>query len=346
MAATKIVVRVRLGDLVPFATKVEGGELYFTRDSVIAKLVSSIYDVKTVNELVAVIPNLEFHVSAPAFVGRVLRTEGRTVQVMSDDWATVYFAIVWDAVAGRERDLPWNGVTKRHYDYEKKTTVREWAEGLAHPFNEVSEGCRPYDRIYVGTSEGWENTTVAYETTQWVVDATPETIAARDEWVQEGARKAGIKYAAESVAKFIDNQYNDAYRLRSGRDAVVVKGRKIKIGTVVRVEFVGDGQYGAYANVRTADGKQTKYVSIENLQVVVDAWDREFTPFRAWLTEDKRATEWSKILGAVRAWAAGVLDWGIVCDAFGDDEAFGIEVATVLQGLEPETKFNKDRAKV
>lgn len=346
MAATKIVVQVRLGDLVPFATKVVGGILYFARDSVIAKLVSPIHDVKTLNELAAAFPKLVQFVSAPAFVGRVLRTEGRTERISSDEWDTFYYPIVWDDVAGKERALPWNGVTKQHYDYETKTYVREWAEGLAHPFNDVESAGRDYDRIYVGTQEGWENETRTYETTQWVVDATPETIAAWGEWVLEGARKAGIKYAAESVAKFIDTQYNDAYRLRSGRDAVVVKGRKIKVGTVVRVEFTGDGQYGAYANVRTADGKQTKYVSIENLQVVVDDWDREFTAFHAWLTEDKRATEWAKILGAVRAWAAGALDWGIVCDAFGDDDAFGIEVATVLQGLEPETKFNKDRAKV
>lgn len=342
MAATKIVVQVRLGDLVPFATKVEAGDLYFARDSVIAKLTAPIATIERLQELVAAFPNLEFFVSAPTFLGRVLRLESRTVQVMSDCWDTEYYAVVfWDDAAGKEREVSWNGLTKQNYDYEKRTYVREWVEGLAHPFGEVHCGDRPYDRIYVGTREGWENETRAYETTEWVVDATPDVLAAREEWVQEGRRVARVKSAAETIAKFVREQYDAAYHLKAGRDAVVVKGRKIKVGTVVRVEFVGEGQYGAYANVRTADGKQTKYVSVGNLQVVVDDWGREFTAFRSWLFDAQRAAEWQKIIGALRAWAAGALDWGIVCDAFGDDDAFGIEVATLLQGLEPKTKFNQ-----
>lgn len=89
------------------------------------------------------------------------------------------------------------------------------------------------------------------------VDATPEVIAAWTAWrVQRSYER--IRWEAERRAKVLER----------GRDAKVVKGRKVPVGTVGQVMWVGENKFGPGQRVglRLASG-EVVWTNADNVEV-------------------------------------------------------------------------------
>jgi hypothetical protein len=121
--------------------------------------------------------------------------------------------------------------------------------------------------------------------------------------------------------------------LRRDADAVVVKGRKIKKGTLVRVTWLGESQYGPYANVIIAStGELQRYVAQENLEAVC-CWDGRFK----WTSDYGYG---SVAEGCLERFAGGEnLGWDVLCDWVGEQDEgdyAGLEFSILLQAARPE----------
>lgn len=53
-----------------------------------------------------------------------------------------------------------------------------------------------------------------------------------------------------------------------GTEVIVVKGRKVPIGTIGRIEYYNAGYYGPYIKIQTAKGEQYS-ISIDNVDVLI-----------------------------------------------------------------------------
>jgi len=99
------------------------------------------------------------------------------------------------------------------------------------------------------------------------IDATDEVKTEVAEWEEFVAwidTLAAAKREHESVVK-------EAQKIAKGKQVEVVKGRKVKKGTRWFVDHVGEGQYGAYANLSAQTigrGEYHRYVSLDNLKVI------------------------------------------------------------------------------
>ena len=147
----------------------------------------------------------------PTFAGAVLGTTGRDVRIMSDVWAWVTFARVWDGSAVRE--------------------------------------------LAVANSEFGTDAAVT-------VDATDDVKAAVA--VFEAAQAAAAAKAARDAA--VDRQIAWARTLAVGKDATVVRGRKIAKGTTGRVFWLGDTKFGRRAGLELADGSRV-FTAASNVEV-------------------------------------------------------------------------------
>jgi hypothetical protein len=125
---------------------------------------------------------------------------------------------------------------------------------------------------YVWNWEKQEPEEIFYATTRFpstganaVVDATAEVVAAYDAY---RAKKAEQKAAAQAV--------EDAKQIAVGKKVVVARGRKVPKGTVGKVIWLGQGDWGWRAGVATSEKKDAtgKYADVvwtaaKNLDVVL-----------------------------------------------------------------------------
>ncbi len=325
MACTITATRVKVSDLIPHC-ELRDSSLVFTRPSSVADVVACRSDAPHAIEAAGIFPSLEVF-RGEAFAGRVLEVSSRTVQVMSDAWETEYYAIVWDDEAEAPREVSWSGVKKITWNDETRRHDYAYEAGLDHGFGECrADSGYSYNQIYVGTFPGWEEQTVAFQRTDWVADATEDVKSKYEEWKEEQNRKSVVRSRAITLATTLADCYRAATRVRTGVDAVVVKGRKVKVGTEVRVSYAGEGQYGPYANVVTADGKATKFVSAENLRVVPH-WPTDLQRVAAYVPH-------ADVLALFGQFLDGQVAWPIVCDRIADldtGDYTGYEVAQYLR---------------
>lgn len=133
------------------------------------------------------------------YAGAVLKTGSETIRIMSDVWATGYYALVWTGT----------GVAK----------------------------------VSTGNSEFGSDTTVT-------VDATPEVVAAANDWLL--AKKVAELKAAHAAS--VSRTAALATVVAKGKEVTVVKGRKVPKGTTGTVIWIGDGHYGTRVGVKDAAG--------------------------------------------------------------------------------------------
>ena len=108
---------------------------------------------------------------------------------------------------------------------------------------------KPVDVTYASTRY-WSRDTSAF------IDATPEVRAKADAWYAEAARVAAVA-AAEREAK----------RVCRGRLVQVVKGRKVPVGLVGEVIWMGDGQWGTRVGIKDTAG-DVHWTALTNVAVV------------------------------------------------------------------------------
>ena len=53
-----------------------------------------------------------------------------------------------------------------------------------------------------------------------------------------------------------------------GTEVIVIKGRKVPIGTIGRIEYYNRGFYGPYIKIQTAKGEQYS-IYIDNVDVLI-----------------------------------------------------------------------------
>lgn len=86
------------------------------------------------------------------------------------------------------------------------------------------------------------------------VDATPEVVAAANDW-RLATEVAKLRASALSrAAKTLADVEEAAATVRKGREVTVVKGRKVPKGTTGEVIWIGAGHYGSRVGVKDAAG--------------------------------------------------------------------------------------------
>ena len=105
------------------------------------------------------------------------------------------------------------------------------------------------EEVMYATTRGWSYPNGA------TVDATPEVLEAYRVWRDRKDAEAR-KLAAE----------REAATVRMGRSVRVARGRKVPIGTIGDVFWMGQNQWGLRCGIRDADGK-THWTAAKNLDV-------------------------------------------------------------------------------
>ncbi len=95
-----------------------------------------------------------------------------------------------------------------------------------------------------------------------VVDAGPAVLVA------VAAYEAALAAAAAKAARLalVDKKIADARRVAKGKDIVVTRGRKVKIGTLGRVFWVGDSKFGMRVGLELPDGARV-FTALGNVEV-------------------------------------------------------------------------------
>ncbi len=94
---------------------------------------------------------------------------------------------------------------------------------------------------------------------------------------QHDADKRALTDAEESLA-IAKEQYERAvnlYDVVTGSTVRVVKGRKVKVGTVGVVTGLYDGQWGTRVGIRVKDGEKPVYTALDNVLVVSSSFEQE-----------------------------------------------------------------------
>lgn len=157
-------------------------------------------------------------------VGRVVAIEvDRSVRIMSDVWADLTFAVVY------EPSREYTGVASTHYNWQTKQ-------------DEHAGACGYFRRIQIGNSEFAGPSS---ELTRAKVDADPETLEVYEAW------KAGRAYAkalreADNRERRIQEERREIQRDRWVR---VTRGRKVKQGTEGIVFWIGESQWGTKVGI-------------------------------------------------------------------------------------------------
>lgn len=253
--------------------------------------------------------------------GVVLKHDSETVKVMSDVWEDHGFLWAW--YNGAVTRFEYNGFVKT----ERGDENGQWClRYIFAPGFERPAGAGNYNDEWVKPGQD-----ACYVVYQWdhQPDATEEVRAAAAAWEAEQTRVAQIaahaRYYRGAVQKQIDNEHT----VRQGKLVEVVKGRKVPKGRDYWVSYVGEGDYGPYANLRSKEGKAYSFVSLGNLEVQPD-WKYVFLPSSFGFSESPT------VLGLLRSYAAGECEWDIVCDAIADQdtgEYSGYEFSTYLREL-------------
>lgn len=106
-------------------------------------------------------------------------------------------------------------------------------------------------RVEYATTRGW-----TYPNNAWP-DATPEVLAAYEAW------------RLVQIAKYNEQKrLEEIQRVRVGKDAEVVRGRKVPHGTRGRVFWMGNNGYGMSAGIETVQGARF-FTALTNLVGVV-----------------------------------------------------------------------------
>jgi hypothetical protein len=166
-----------------------------------------------------------------------------------------------------ESDVPANAVKLREVPAEKwghKMWIWETHVGLCIKDREMNgyndsdwymtvwnfEKNQP-EEICFASTRGW-----AYPAYGSYADATPEVKALYNAWVaakQEESRLYNIEVEKKTIRKY--------------KEVKVVCGRKVPIGTVGRVFWIGQTQFGQKVGIETASG-QRHFTSINNVEVI------------------------------------------------------------------------------
>lgn len=152
-------------------------------------------------------------------VGQVVKTFRRTERIMSDVWADITYAVVYEP-------------SREHtgFDSTKVVDFRTMEKGPKGP-------CGTFRHIPVGNSEfpgGSRHLTLV------TVDASPEIMEVYEAW------EAGQTYA-KAIRDYDRREYGiqqDRRMIDKDRWVRVTRGRKVKQGTEGLVFWLGDSQWG------------------------------------------------------------------------------------------------------
>jgi hypothetical protein len=109
------------------------------------------------------------------------------------------------------------------------------------------------EEIEFASTRGW-----CYPSFGSYVDATPEVLEAYEKWVsakREVARLAAIEEEKRTP--------------KVRKEVKVVRGRKVPIGTLGRVFWIGSNHWGTSVGIETASGDR-HFTSIKNVEVILD----------------------------------------------------------------------------
>lgn len=115
-----------------------------------------------------------------------------------------------------------------------------------HELNQPEEIC-------FASTRGW--TYPAYGS---YIDATPEVMNLYNEWInfqEKKAREKAIEQEKRTVRKY--------------KEVQVIRGRKVPIGTVGRVFWIGDTGWGESVGIETASGER-HFTSVKNVEVIIE----------------------------------------------------------------------------
>lgn len=247
------------------------------------------------------------------YAGRVIKSWYETCQVMSDEWAD-FRKVAYLAADG--------------------SCVEEWADGApAEERDAAFARCQSAYDIFA------PDEVVYWSGYYWSVDADEETKAIADAWYDEQKRIANVKRRAKAMARWITDTIVNELRVGKDKDTVVVKGRKIKKGTLVRVVVDRPrGQYGPTVDVVDDKGNTIRYVNPDNL-MVVPHWEGVFDRG----VSDYNLESKDIILAILKDYAAttdeSALAWAVLCDCIADMDAgdySGDEFAAALRKLGPQ----------
>lgn len=155
-------------------------------------------------------------------------------------------------------------------DYVKKEDYVGCVLGITeHNYYDDSDFCaivwddkkQAIEEVCYASSRYWSYSNDAF------VDATPEVKALAAEYLKKKYIDVYLK-AAEELSK----------KVEKNRLVKVVRGRKVPVGTVGEVFWIGEKSYGrktvTYAGIRTARG-EICWTSIENLETIPVEFDRD-----------------------------------------------------------------------
>lgn len=157
-------------------------------------------------------------------VGRVVKTFRRSERIMSDVWADITYAVVYEP-------------TREHTGYDSTKTV-DWQTGEKGP----KGPCGTFRNIAVGNSEfpGGSRTLTLVS-----VDAPDDVMELYETW------EAGKAYAT-ALRREDERQYallQDRRTVEKGKTVRVTRGRKVPKGTEGIVFWEGDSQWGTKVGI-------------------------------------------------------------------------------------------------
>lgn len=133
------------------------------------------------------------------------------------------------------------------------------------------------DSGYMHTVRYWDHATHSVKTETFYLgrptgyhmefanDAPAALIAFAALWTMAQQVASDVQTAQRDYRKALDS----AKIVRKGSVVRFFKGRKVKVGTVGRVYFEGNGDYGAFVNVESLDKSEAwRYVNPGNLEVI------------------------------------------------------------------------------
>lgn len=241
------------------------------------------------------LPGLTIEVTEGHLEGLVLSTEYRSTRVMSDVWENLLFVKVWHD--GKIVEVGEGGSLKS--EFVGNEMVHTYLPGLDVPQSNYADVGGVGVRSVV----------------RWTTDATEEVKEAAAVWQAKANRVRAEARAGQAFLADVEATVVSAKRLDQTSLARVVKGRKAPLGDGYQVTYIGNGQYGPYANIRHKDGRLFRYISTGNLEATPD-WAKVFDGF-ALVWHEQREPD-AQLCGLL----AGVYDsgdlsrWNIVLDRY------------------------------
>ena len=163
-------------------------------------------------------------------------------------------------------------VTISHYDREtgkSHSTVEHIGLVVNIGSTYIGDGDSHYWADVLNPETGqFETVGLGYTPAGAKVDAPADLQKIWDDLVAAKRASAMAANALSAYGRALQNEADDAERVKKGSWVKVVKGRKVPIGTVGQVKWEGDGQWGWRVLLSVEDGQQDVWTNGSNVEAL------------------------------------------------------------------------------